>query len=255
MKTAITGTLILLLSTLCISTSLAQPFLSDDFNCAELNSVWNFVNPLSDGGWALVGAGSGDAHLSLTLPPGTTHDAWGPGGVNQAVRMMQAADDVDFKIEVKFNTEPAAGFNDQGIVVEQDSDNWIRFDVYSPASGPKVFVGRTVGGTNSSLLNSAIASGSAQYLLLERSGDTWTASISADGVSYTVATSFSLPLAITEVGVYAANPVDGLAWTSEVDWFFEQDNPLSPEDPVNDDSCDHAIGTETSTWGSVKARF
>lgn len=235
--------------------SLAQAFTSDDFNCVDLDPVWTYVDPLNGGTWNLVGSATGEACLNLILPAGNAHDAWGAGGVNQSIRMMQPASNVDSKIEVRFKTEPSGGFNDQGILVEQDATNWLRADVYNPGTGLKLFVGKTVAGVNTSLLNADIPAGSGAYLLVERSGDTWSVSHSPDGTNWTLGQTFNQAYAVSQVGVYAANPVDGLAWTSEVDWFFEQDNPVDPEDPLNTDRCIGPTQTETSTWGKVKATY
>jgi regulation of enolase protein 1 (concanavalin A-like superfamily) len=255
MKITVTSLLIALAISITVHSSTAQPFASDDFNCPDLDAVWTFVNPLSDGFWALTGSATGQAYLTLGVPAGTTHDAWGTGGVNEAVRMMQAANNEDFKIEVKFNFEPTAGYNDQGIIVEQDPSNWLRVDVYNPGSGLKLFAGTTVAGVNSTKLNANITSGAGLYLLLERVGDTWSVSHSNDGISWIPATSFSQPYLVSEVGVYAANPVQGLAFASEVDWFFEQENPIDPEDPPNTDRCDTGVPVNSTTWGAIKATY
>jgi regulation of enolase protein 1 (concanavalin A-like superfamily) len=255
MKISVTGLLIAFVISMAAQSSSAQPFTSDDFNCPDLDAVWNFVNPLSDGSWGLMGSATGNAYLLLSVPAGTAHDAWGTGGVNQAVRIMQAANNVDFKIEVSFNFEPTDGYNDQGIIVEQDSDNWLRADVYDPGSGLKLFVGTTVAGVNSTKLNANISAGTGLFLLVERVGDTWTVSHSADGTSWTLGTTFTQSYVVGEVGVYAANPITALAFTSEVDWFFEQDNPIDPEDPLNTDRCDGTVPSRPSTWGNIKALY
>jgi len=126
---------------------------SDDFNRVNLDlATWSFVNPLGDGQLAMLGAGSGDAHLALSLPAGTAHDIWGTG----APRVMQPVRDGDFEVEVKFNGDPAGGFNDQGLVVAQDASNWLRFDVYHNGANLKAFIGRTVGAPNFTFLNAHV---------------------------------------------------------------------------------------------------
>jgi regulation of enolase protein 1 (concanavalin A-like superfamily) len=164
------------------------------------------------------------------MPAGTAHNAWGAGGVNETIRAMQAAPDSDFQLEVKWNTEPAGGYNDQGILVEQDDGNWLRFDVYHNNSSLRLFVGKTIGGANTALLNANIPSGSAFYLRVERNGDTWTTWSSGDGVSWDLRNSFVQSLAVTRVGVYAGNPIDALSFTSEVDYFFNSALPIANED-------------------------
>ena len=50
---------------------------ADDFNTGSLDTqLWNVVDPQGDGTVSLVGAGTPDAHLLLSVPTGTLHDAW-----------------------------------------------------------------------------------------------------------------------------------------------------------------------------------
>ena len=200
----------------------------------RLDPRWTFINPLSVGSYALVGAGSGDAHLSLSVPAGTAHNAY---HVNEGVRVMQSAENVDFELEVKFNTEPDDGYNDQGIIIEQDAGNWLRFDVYDASdtvAGDTLYVGNTVGGTTVAVPfgGAGISDGAAMYLRVARSGDLWTFTYSGGGSVWTTATTLIQALTVTAVGVYAGNPVEALPFTSEVDYFFNTANPIDPEDPI-----------------------
>ncbi len=200
---------------------------SDDFNRTNLDlGTWSFVNPLGDGQLAMIGVGSGDAHLALSLPAGTGHDAWG----DEAIRVMQLCDDTDFEVEVKFNAEPTDGYNDQGLIVEQDGDNWLRFDVYHSGSVLKAFIGKTVAGSNSTILNATITPGTASYMRLRRTGDLFEWELCGDGVSWALVGSVTQTLAVTQAGIYAGNPVDALAFTSEVDWFSNTAAPVVNED-------------------------
>jgi regulation of enolase protein 1 (concanavalin A-like superfamily) len=240
---------------LAAGASAGQPFDSDDFHCALLQTHWDFENPLGDGTYTLVGAGSGDAWLELSLPSGSVHDAWGAGGQNESARVMQDASDTDFTIEVLWKTEPTGGFNDQGVLVEQDADDWLRFDIYHNNSSLKAFMGKTIGGANTALLNADIAAGSALAMRVHRSGDTWTMELSGDGTTFSQAGQFTQALAVTRVGVYAANPVNALDWTSEVDWFFDAGNPVDPEDPTDTTDCDEVVSVETTSWGGLKSSY
>lgn len=204
---------------------------SDDFNRPLLDTaLWTVESPLADGSYALVGAGTGDAVLALSLPAGTAHNAWGAGGQNEAIRAMQPSPDADFELVASWNGEPSDGYNDQGILIEQDADNWLRFDVFHTGSSLRYFVGKTIGGANTAVLNKSIASGSAFYVRVRRTGDLFESWTSADGSSWELQNSFSQSLAVTRVGVYAANPIDALAWTSDVDSFFNTASPIANED-------------------------
>jgi len=208
----------------------AEP-VSDDFNRPSLEPMWTIEDPLGDNAFAVVGAGSGDALLSLSLPAGSPHDAWGGGGGgNEAIRAMQPAPDVDFEVELKWASEPTDGYNDQGLLVEQDADDWLRFDVFHTGSALKLFVGKTVGGSHTAVFNQSIASGSALYLRVRREGNTWTTFTSSDGASWIQRHQFDHALAVSRVGVYAANPIAGLAFISELDYFENTALGLANED-------------------------
>jgi regulation of enolase protein 1 (concanavalin A-like superfamily) len=203
---------------------------SDDFNVCVLDDRWTVENPLGDGTYALVGAGSGDAWLELTLPPGSEHDAWGDGGVNESIRVMQDVADTDFSVEAHWMSEPTGPFNDQGLLVEQDDSNWLRFDVFHNGTSLRLFVGKTIGGANSTVLTAALAPGVATHVRVRRIGSTWTVETSGDGVAYLQRAQFTQALNVTQVGVYAANAVNALAFTSQVDWFLDLADPMVGED-------------------------
>ena len=204
---------------------------SDDFNDCQLDtSLWSFVNPYADGSYALVGGGSGDAHLALSLPLGSPHDAWGPGGFNEAIRVMQPVVDTDFDVVLKFNAEPTAGFNDQGFLAEQDEDNWMRYDIYHDGAELKSFIGTTTNGANTTHRNATIPVGTATHLRIQRVGNTWNFWRSNDGESWISDGSVVKNLNVGAVGVYAANPIGALAFTSEVDYFFNPADPIASED-------------------------
>ncbi len=205
------------------------PFASDDFNCG-FDATWTYVDPLLDCSASLADAGSGDAWLELTLPVGTPHDAWGAGGLNEAVRLMQAAENLDFVMVVEWKAESTDGYNDQGILVESDASNWLRFDVFHDGSNLKAFAGKTVAGSNTALINTSISAGTATHARLTRAGNDYTFELSGDGSSWSTVGSWAVPMIVHSVGVYAGNPVDALAFTSQVDYVFEESAPISPED-------------------------
>ncbi|MBF2001378.1 MAG: DUF4347 domain-containing protein, partial [Synechococcales cyanobacterium M58_A2018_015] len=206
-------------------------FSSDDFNSNSLNSRWSFVNPLNDGSYRLVGAGSGDAYLELVAPAGSSHDLW--NNSNRSVRVMQATSNTDFGLEAKFASQPTQRFQMQGILVEQDVNNWIRFDTYHDGASLYIFAATTVNGASTVRLNTAIAPGSAPYLRVNRQGNQWTLQYSGNGSNWTTAGSFTHTLNATAVGTFAANHATSgspPAFTSKVDYFFNTASPISPED-------------------------
>jgi hypothetical protein len=159
--------------------------ISDDFNHNNLNTaLWAIINPLSDAIVKLEGAGFGDAKLLLTVPAGLSHDPWNE---NEAARLMQAAADTDFEIEVKFDSLVQQRYQDQGIIVEQSANNWLRFDVFSDGSQTYIFAASVANGTPSVKIYKAIAAAAPIYLNVERTGNTWSLSYSYDGLAWRAA--------------------------------------------------------------------
>jgi regulation of enolase protein 1 (concanavalin A-like superfamily) len=223
---------------------------SDDFNSNSLDSRWTFVNPLNDGSFNLIGAGTGDAYLELFVPGGTTHNIWKTA--KNAVRVMQPAANTDFEVEVKFGSEPLQPLQMQGILVEQDENNWLRFDIFYDDGTLNVFAGSTINGNSRQKIRVGVAAGSASYLRVNREGDVWSLDYSADGVNWTTAGNFTQALAVNSTGTFVGN--SGPAFTSQVDYFFNTAAPIVPEDgsgggssnqpPIaNDDSAATEVNT------------
>ena len=208
---------------LSIEESSGLTFSSDDFNSASLNSDWVVVNPQGDGLLALTGTGTADAYLELSVPAGE-HDLW--RSQKDAVRVMQASTDSDFEIEAKFASEPSAKYQLQGILIEEDDSNWLRFDTYHDGSNLRVFAAATTNGSSQVKINVAVASGAASYLRVNRQGDEWRLEHSADGTSWTEAGSFTQGLAVDAVGTFAGNAGNSPAFTSQVDYFFNTAAPI-----------------------------
>ena len=191
---------------------------SDDFHTGALaTQLWEVVDPRGDGTVELVGADTSDAHLLLSVPSGTKHDAW---STNTTLRVMQPSADEDFEIEAKFESEPTEKSQGQGLLVEQDESNYLRFDVYSNGSSFRVFAATISNGSPLAKINEAIASTATTYLRLERTGDQWTAQYSHDGSNWVTAKTFSHPLTVSSVGVFASNNDPNPAYTAVVDYFY-----------------------------------
>lgn len=224
---------------------------SDDFNSCGLDGGgWTFVNPLGDGSYALDGVGTGDARLLLSVPAGRSHDPW---TTNPTVRLMQAAEDLDFEIEVKFESVPTRKYQMQGILVEQDASNWIRFDFFHDGSNLRVFAAAGTNGVPSAALNQVIiAQGSALFMRVRREGDVWTQRYSLDGKNWVTSGSFVQPLSVTAVGPFAGNHgwSEAIpAHTAVVDYFFHVDFPIIPEDGGS--SATETLTTSVAGAGSV----
>ena len=118
---------------------------------------------------------------------------------------MQATSDVDFELAVKFDSLPTEQYQLQGILVEQDPANFIRFDFYSDGSSLNVFAASFVNGTATVRTNTIVTAGTPLYMRVERAGDTWTQLYSYDGLNWQVATSFNHTMVVSSVGIFAGN--------------------------------------------------
>ncbi len=203
--------------------------LSDDFSSGSLNAgLWNFVNPLGDASFSLTGAGTEDAFLSITVPSGVSHDVWSS---NMAPRLMQAVSNSDFEAEVKFQSQMTSQYQFQGIIVEQDSNDFIRFDFVRDETRTRVFAASTTNGTPGIRLDVPIYFSNPLYLRVKRVGNQWTQSYSYNGRDWQTAGTFSHALTVTAVGPFAGNvgnPAPG--FTCNIDYFFDTTAPILSED-------------------------
>ncbi len=64
---------------------------------------------------------------------------------NGSLDVMQSVADADFGVEVKFDSVPTKKYQDEGVLVQQDSGDWVRFSLYSDGSKLWAFGASTVG--------------------------------------------------------------------------------------------------------------
>ena len=146
---------------------------------------------------------------------------------------MQPANNVDFQLQAKFDSAVTQRYQEQGLLVQQDSGNWLRFDMYSDGSSVFVYAGSTVNGSTGTMVNTAVAAAATPFWLrVTRSGSTWTFAYSADGSSWTTARTFTRIITVSQVGVFGGNDGSGAsipAHTALVDYFFDTASLISPE--------------------------
>jgi hypothetical protein len=140
------------------------------------------------------------------------------------VRMMQAIGNVDFNVIVKFDSIPTAQYTNEGIIVEQDGSNFLRFEVYSDGAGTFLWASTITGGAENIRLNAPIAAGAASFWLqVKRTGNTWTESWSTNGTTYTTGTTFTQALTAARIGPFGSNyfnPASSTpAFTASIDYF------------------------------------
>jgi hypothetical protein len=220
---------------------------SHDFNVCALDSeVWTFVDPRGDSEASIVGAGSGDARLAITAPGGRNHDPW---GTNDAARLMQRIDDVDFELEAKFDSAVSERFQLQGLMVEGGTGNWVRMDVFHDGSSVNLFVGSVSGGNGEIRFSEPLPSRFPVLLRLARRGDSWTASHSYDGASWTEDARFDHGMSVDSVGVFAGNAGGDPAHTALVDYFTRL-GPIEREDQAGV-ATQGALSVDASGNGTV----
>ncbi len=216
--------------------------ISDDFHSSTLDSnIWTFVDPLGDATLTMTGT-----EVSVKVPGGTYHGMGrnAPGGANQSPRLMQAAPDRNFEIEAKFTSGVNEAYQSQGLVVEQDSENYLRLEFFSDGAATTIYASSVVKGSETTKVSTTISSGNTAplFMRVDRVGHLWTQSYSLDGTTWTNVGTFLQSLAVTAVGAYVGN--SGLnqnpapAYTGDLDYFFNTASPIVPEDGDKEGTVD-----------------
>jgi regulation of enolase protein 1 (concanavalin A-like superfamily) len=206
-------------------------FVSDDFNSCILDEGtggWTFSDPLGLSSRRVVGAGTGEAWLEIAVSAGTAHNPWNASYT--APRVMRAVANSDFVLQVKFLSDVTVGQQMQGILIEQDAANYLRFDFHYN-SGVRVFAASTTNGASSSRYTSAVIASTPRHMRITRQGNQWTQAYSFDGTTWTTAASFSHTLMAAKAGVFAGNAGSAPpTHTAKFDYVFNAASPIVPED-------------------------
>ena len=228
---------------------------SDDFCDGTLNPVWTFYDPLSDASYSLTGSGTNDSWLELSVPAGTEHQLYTAG--IEAANMLQPVNNADFEVEVKFESPVNTQYQEQGILVKESANKFLRFEFYSDNSGQTHIYaqGFNLPSNTSALIdNSIVATGTAPlYMRVERNGNNWSQTYSFDGQNWMQGASFTYALTPTEIGPYAGNAIGSgsPAHTAQIDYFENLADPIASEDgcSVNQPPVLAAIGDQTLEEG------
>lgn len=200
---------------------------SDDFSSCRPAAFWEYISPDDDASWEINGT-----QLLLTVPGGRSHNIW---QLNHSVRYMQPSANIDFELEAKFDTPLSRRYQMQGILIEEDEDNFMRVDFFHDGSSLRLFVGTTIDNKPLVRRNQVINVSGAQMLRVQRTGNRWRVSYFDPAANQWVATSsFRHTINVSSVGVFAGNQheTESLApgFTAAVDYFFRTDQPIDPED-------------------------
>ena len=205
---------------------------SDDFNVCELDSAWTFIDPLADASYIL-----NTNQVEIHVPAGSNHDIWPSNGLplNRAPRIMREVTDPD-GLKVKFEGNFGGKTALQGVLVEQDAGNFLRASYYHQDGQLKLAVIGYAPGQNKVLKTVTLSNGDLSgpsYLLLERESGRWFVSYSQNGSTWQKIGPFDWPLSVTRAGVFAGNYGEAgqePEFTGLVDFYFDSQNPISPED-------------------------
>ncbi len=193
---------------------------SDTFNRCELGTRWTFVDPVGDGTVTFNGQ-----QAAIDVPAGVNHDVWTTG--NLAPRIMQPAIDTDFVIETKIDSAISQRYQLQGLIVEADVDNFIRFDVFHDGFDLHLFAATFVDGMPTAVHDQIItAPAGSLYLRVTRQGDQWTHAYSYDGEIWVEQPGFEHPLVVTAVGLFGGNAGTNPGHTAVFDTFQHHADPF-----------------------------
>ena len=225
----------------------ASTFTSDAFNSRNLiRPRWTITDAIGDATIKMAGYTTDSAMVQIALPGGVEHDLWTIG--YNAPHITQACANEDFTVDVKF-LSPLRGISFQtylaeGLVVEQDSANLVRFDFTTghEVDSVKAFAASFSDGfaSPSTKINNKYFAGydvGPLWLRVSRTGNTWKMYYSLNGTAYTLADSFVHALNVTRIGLFAGNAgPNPSAFTMKADYFFNSDSPVVPEEgtPVAD---------------------
>ncbi|MBI1878024.1 MAG: DUF1349 domain-containing protein [Chloroflexi bacterium] len=220
---------------------------SDDFNKPSLDtSLWTFINPLGDAALTVTGINTPNAWVSMSVPAAVSHDVW-TSGINAPRIMQPVINNTDFEIEAKFETGLVATYQMHGVLVQQDSNNFIRFNFHSKDSKTYLFAASFTNGAPSTKINQGIINTNVAplYMRVNRTGNQWILSYSYNGQSWNTGGSFTHTLTVTSVGAFVGNVNNGAnpapAYTGSIDYFFNTVSPIVPEDGLPSGPGDNKV--------------
>ena len=214
---------------------------SSGFSGCELDTaVWSYVNPLGDAPLTLTGAGA-----QIAVPGGLSHDLWKQGLL--APRLMQFVTNQDFDVEVKFASTLNSKTQTMGMLVQQDSSNWLRFNFQNDGLGANSLVVVDTKNGNAAVVSSTpITIGTENYMRLNRAGDLWNLQYSTDGTNWIFAATITRALTMSQIGAFVGNTGSNPAFTGVIDYFINLAQPISKVDPpLNLNVTKVGVGTVT----------
>lgn len=231
-------------------TTLDNIFDSDSFDTCPLDETrWTFIDPFADSHYELTG---NEAKIVIGVT-GNNHDIWTSG--NTAPRLSQAIPNGDFSVEVKFDSPLTAGFQSQGILIEEDAPDVrvIRAEFHIFNGITKFYAATIFGQTVQVKASRTLALSTPMWIQVTRAGDFWTIKYRFATGGWQSAANFTKAMKPTDVSFYAGcGETD--SHTAIIDYVFDVNAPISPEDDCNsngiEDDLDIAGGTSLDIDGN-----
>lgn len=181
--------------------------------------LWEVVTPT--GGTATVS----NQHLFLNVPGGSNHDALIPS--NQAVRVVQPIGNQDFDVSIKIDSPILAKDENtsRGLMALTDNEDFITFALMTNGSHLGMSVQTVSNGAATTVLDQANFNEYENpiYLRLSRTGVSYRAYYSVDGVVWVQAASFTDNRVLTLIGPFASNynptPARAVPVAMAINWF------------------------------------
>ena len=181
--------------------------------------LWQLFTPA--GGTVAVA----NAHLTLTVPGGSNHDTLLP--VNNAVRVLQPVGNYDFDVAIKIDSPITATDTgtSRGLMVLVDNQDFITFALATDGTNISLTARTVTAGVAATVFNQASFN---EYhnpicLRLTRTGTSYTAYYSPDGVVWIQAASFVDARVPALIGPFASNysktPASAVAVVMAINWF------------------------------------
>ena len=211
---------------------------SSDFSACVIDSaVWSYIDPLGDSPLVWTGTGA-----QISVPANTGHDIW-RSNLNSP-RLMQYVANQDFDIEVKFDKHLSKKTQSIGVLVQQDTANYLRFNFQSEGAVTSLVLVNTVNGNSAVAFTTPVTLTGPSYMRINRAGDVWNLQYSIDGVNWTFATTFTRTLVLSQIGPFVGNTGTDPAHVNVIDYFVNLNDPLDVEDPpITLDVTQTGLGT------------
>lgn len=184
---------------------------ADEFNSTSLGGQWHWMQEDATK-WSLS-ARSG--YMRITTQYG---DLWQTSTTYPNV-LQQKAPSHDYDVVTKLDFNPTQNYQQAGILLNQDADNYIKFvKIYS--GGKKIEIAKEVNGTFTAT-NVNAPTGTVVYLKVSKRGTTYTGYYSTDNSTWTLVSSWTgITLSSEKIGLIALNgQITAASINADFDYF------------------------------------